>query len=357
MLKSIPQDMQAAVLYKPFDVKIETLPVPTIGPNEVLIQVMAVGVCGSDVHYYEHGKIGKYVVEEPIILGHECAGIVCAVGSEVSRVKAGDRVAIEPGVPCGMCPMCKSGRYNLCPDVMFMATPPVGGAFAQYVKHREDFVFRIPDQMSFEEAALLEPYSVGLHATERAKVKPGMSVAIMGMGPVGLLAVVAAKSYGAETIIVSDLEDFRLAAARKLGATHTINIKETDAVEAIRHWTKGNGADVVFETAGNGKALQSGLYSLKRGGKMAIVGLPPEEEVTLNIPFIVDNEIDLFGVFRYANTYETAIRSISSSSVDIKSLVTDKYALHQTGEALERARTNKSGTLKAVVYPNGILDE
>lgn len=353
-LPDLPDTMKAAVLQKPFEITMEELPLPKTDKDEVLVKIMAVGVCGSDVHYYEHGKIGPYVVRKPIILGHECAGIVAAIGENVTRFKLGDRVAVEPGVTCGRCEACKKGRYNLCPDVQFLATPPVDGAFVQYIKHREDFLFPIPDHLSFEEAALNEPFSVGIHAAKRAGLQPGSTVAIMGMGPVGLMALFAAKTFGAKEIIVADVEPIRLEAAKKLGATHTIHVLEKDPVREIRVLTNGLGADAVFETAGNPKALQSALASVRRGGKMSIVGLPPQEEISVNVPMIVDNEIDIYGVFRYANTYPQGIAFLSSGTADIKSLITDRYALEQTKEALERARTNKSGSLKVMVYPNGL---
>lgn len=193
-LSDIPQTMKAALMTEPHQISIVELPVPAIKPDEVLVKVMAVGICGSDLHYYEHGRIGTYVVEKPIILGHECAGIVAACGENVTRFNPGDRVAIEPGITCGRCDACKSGRYNLCPDVQFLATPPVDGAFCQYIAHREDFLFPIPDSLTFEEAALNEPFSVGIHALNRAGFKPGWDVAIIGMGPVGLTAVVRRQS-------------------------------------------------------------------------------------------------------------------------------------------------------------------
>ena len=352
-MSNLPSFVETAVLQKPFEITMEKRELPVLGPNDVLIKVMAVGVCGSDVHYYEHGKIGRYVVEKPLVLGHECAGEVVAVGDKVKNIKLGDRVAIEPGVTCGTCDMCKSGRYNLCPDVQFMATPPVDGAFAQYVKHREDFVYVIPDELSYEEAALIEPFSVGLHAMKRANVQPGATVAIMGIKPVGLLTVVAAKSYGASKIIVGDVEDVRLEAALKLGATHAIQVKSEDAIQAIGKYTNGAGVDFAFETAGNGSALKTSLNALKRGGTLAVIGLPQESATPLNIPTIVDNEVNILGIFRYANTYETAIRILTSGQFNIGLLVTDQYPLAETKEALEQARTNKSKSLKVMVYPNG----
>lgn len=346
--------MKAAVMNTPGEIEIKELPVPEIGPDEVLIKIMAVGVCGSDVHYYEHGRIGRYVVEKPIILGHECAGIVAKAGANVSRVQPGDRVAVEPGVTCGRCRYCKEGRYNLCPDVQFLATPPVDGAFVQYLAIREDFVFKIPDELTFEEAALVEPFSVGIHAAYRCKLSPGSTVAIMGMGPVGLMAVAAAKSFGATRIIVTDLEEIRLDAALRLGATVAINAGKEDAAATIRELTDGIGVDAAWETAGSPRALQSALGSLRRGGKLVIVGLPAQDEIPLNVPFIADNEIDVYGVFRYANTYPDGIRFLAKGDIPVDTLITDRYPLEETQEAMERALHNKSGSLKVVVYPNGL---
>ncbi|MFC7395487.1 NAD(P)-dependent alcohol dehydrogenase [Scopulibacillus cellulosilyticus] len=353
MLKNtVPQTMKAAVMHSPRKINIETLPVPEINPDEVLIKVIAVGICGSDLHYYTHGKIGKYVVEKPFILGHECAGDIAAVGSDVKEFKAGDRVAIEPGVTCGHCEACKEGRYNLCPDVQFLATPPVDGAFVQYIKIRKDFVFPIPDTLSYEEAALIEPFSVGIHAANRTKLQPGSTIAIMGMGPVGLMAVAAAKAFGAGNIIVTDLEPLRLDAAKQMGATHAINIRDQDPVKEIRKLTNNKGVDVAWETAGNPSALQSALASVRRGGKLAIVGLPAQNDIPLNVPFIADNEIDISGIFRYANTYPKGINFLASGIADTKNLITDKYSLEEAQEAMERALNYKNECLKVVVYPN-----
>ncbi len=352
MNNTLPTKMKAAVMHSTRNITIETLPVPTIDHDEVLIKVMAVGICGSDLHYYTHGRIGKYVVEKPFILGHECAGEIVAIGSSVHEFKVGDRVAVEPGVTCGHCEACKEGRYNLCPDVQFLATPPVDGAFVQYIKMRKDFVFSIPDSLSYEEAAMVEPFSVGIHAAMRTKLQPGSTVAIMGMGPVGLMAIVAAKAFGAATIIVTDLEPLRLEAAKQLGATHVINVKEQNPYDEILSITNGKGVDVAWETAGNPSALQAALSSVRRGGKLAIVGLPAQNEIPLNVPFISDNEIDIYGIFRYANTYPKGINFLASGIADIKKLVTDKYSLEHTKEAMERALNYKNECVKIIVYPN-----
>jgi len=348
----LPNSMKAAVLRNPFEIVIEDRPVPEVGPDEVLIKVMAVGVCGSDVHYYETGRIGRYVVEKPIILGHECAGIVAAVGENVTRFKVGDRVAVEPGVTCGTCEYCKQGRYNLCPDVEFLATPPYDGAFVQYFKHRQDFVYHIPEHLSFEEAALIEPFSVGIHAATRANIKPGQKVAVFGLGPVGLMAVVAARAFGASEVAAVDLEEIRLEAAKKLGVTLAVNAREHDAVKEILDFTSGQGVDVAIEAAGHPKTLQNALVCLKRGGKLLVVGLPTQDNIPLNVPEIADKEVDIYGIFRYANTYPKGIEILASGIADVKPLITGRFSLEQTAQALEEARVNKAKHIKIMVYPN-----
>ena len=353
MEKNIPETMNISLLNKPFDMEMKEVKVPKIGATDVLVKVMAVGVCGSDVHYYEHGRVGEFVVEKPLILGHECSGVVTDVGSNVTRFKVGDRVSIEPGVPCGECEYCKSGKYNLCPDVEFLATPPVDGAFSQYISHPEGFLFHIPEALSYEEATLNEPFSVGVQACKRANVQPGSTVVIMGMGPVGLMAVVAAKAFGATKIIVSDLEKIRLDEALKLGATHAINIKEEGVATRINEITKGKGVNYAFETAGNPIALQNALAALNNGGTLAIVGLPQQENIELNIPFIANHEINIVGIFRYANTYDMGLEMLASTSADLNTMFTYAYDLNEAKEAMEQARTNKSGSLKVIVYPNG----
>lgn len=352
MGRTVPKTMRAAVMTGIQEVKMETRKIPDLSGNDILVKVLAVGVCGSDVHYFEKGRIGDAIVDKPIILGHELSGEVVSTGENVKRLKIGDRVAIEPGVTCGHCDMCKEGRYNLCPEVSFFATPPVDGAFCEYIKIREDFAFLIPDFLSYDEAAFVEPLSVGIHAANRSGLKPGSTVAIMGMGPVGLMAVIAAKEYGATKIIVSDMEPNRLEAAKKLGATDIINISKENANEVIAQLTDGIGVDIAWETAGNANALHSALKSLRRGGKLAIIGLPPLEEIPFNVHTITGGEVDIIGIFRYANTYPKGIGFLASGKYDVKNLITHKYLLEETQEALEQAMTNKSGSIKVMVYPN-----
>ena len=343
--------MKAAVLVRPGEIELRELPIPSTGDREALVRVRAVGLCGSDVHYYQHGKIGPYVVEKPIILGHEAAGEVVAVGREVRGLRVGQRVAIEPGATCGICAYCKSGRYNLCPEVRFLATPPVDGAFCEYIAVREDWLHPVPEDMSFERAALVEPLSVGLHAVRRGEVGTGDTVVIVGMGPIGMFTLLAARKAGAARIIGIDLEPFRLERALRMGATDVVNPRDGDAGEAVRRLTGGRMADVAVETAGSGRAVQTALRLVRRGGKVVLVGLPQEEETPLGVPYIVDNEIDIRGVFRYHNTYPTGVAIMAERGVDLEPVITDRMTLEETPLAFEKAIREKHRTLKIVITP------
>ncbi|MFC6334504.1 NAD(P)-dependent alcohol dehydrogenase [Paenibacillus septentrionalis] len=343
--------MLAAVLNKPLDMEMKQVPIPTPGKDEALVKVYCIGVCGSDVHYYEHGRIGRYVVEQPIILGHELAGEVVAIGEDVKQVQVGDRVAVEPGVTCGRCEYCKAGRYNLCPDVVFMATPPVDGAWAEYVAVRADFLFKLPDTMTFEQGALLEPLSVGIHAMNRANVTPADRLLVTGLGPIGLLAIQAAKLYGVKEIYATDVVPFRQELAMEMGATAVIDPSKENVKERLQELTNGHGISVVVESSGNGRAIGDAVRAVKRGGRLVLVGMPAVDEIPMNINTIIDSELDVFGLFRYANTYPAAIAALSNSDLDIEKVITHKFTLQETEQAVEMARTQKDTSIKVMIYP------
>lgn len=350
----VKKTMNAAILDKPFSIDVNEIKIPVPKKNEALVRVRCIGICGSDVHYYEYGKIGRYVVKQPLILGHELAGDVVEVGADVKDVVPGDRVAVEPGVICGTCDFCKSGRYNLCPDVEFMATPPIDGAWAEYVTVRSDFLHKLPDSLSYEEGALLEPLSVGFHALNRANVKPFDRILVTGLGPIGLLTIKAAQAYGVNEIYASDVVPYRLQKAKELGVTATINPLE-DSVEAfLTKATDHKGVDVVVETSGNSKVISSTIELVKRGGRVVLVGLPTTEKTEMNISHFIDSEIDLYGVFRYANTYPSAIQALKGSSHNIEDVITHKYSLCEIKEAVELARTDKGSSIKIMIYPSGV---
>lgn len=338
--------MKVAVLEKIKRISIEEREIPKPKEDEVLVRIKSVGVCGSDIHYYNEGKIGSFVVEKPLILGHECAGEVVEVGSKVKTLKVGDRVALEPGIPCRRCLYCKTGRYNLCPDVVFMATPPIDGAFAEYVVHPEDFTFKLPDDISFDEGALIEPLSVGIYSAERAMIRPGDTVLIFGAGPIGLVTLQAVKAYGAEQVFIVDINDFRLSKAKELGADLIINSKSEKMEDYIK-----DGVDVVFEASGNSSVISQTTKFAKRGGKVVFIGLASDDYIGININEVSSKELDLLGIFRYANVYKKSIDLLAKGKIDLKTLITHHFSLEKTQEALEFADKNKDKCIKVIVNP------
>jgi L-iditol 2-dehydrogenase len=331
---------RAAVLVPPSEIVLEERPVPEPGPREVLVEISAVGVCGSDVHYYAHGRIGSHVVRGPLVLGHESAGRVVAVGDAVGKHAVGERVTLEPGVPCGGCRECRAGRYNLCPDVVFFATPPVDGAFASYVTIHEDFAFALPDALSDEAGALMEPLSVAIWACRKAGVSAGDRVLVTGAGPIGQLAMQVALASGATQVEISDVAEPRLELARRTGATRALRAGTDEPAEA----------DVLIECSGNGAALAAGVQALRPAGTAVIVGMGPGETADVPLARIQTREIWLTGTFRYANTYPTAIALAASGRVDLEAIITGHYPLEETERAL-RAGLEDPANVKAVVHP------
>jgi len=339
-----PKDtMKAVYLEAVGKLSLREVPIPKPGPMEVLVAVKSVGICGSDLHYYEHGRIGDFVVRKPIILGHECAGEVAALGPGVKSLRVGDRVALEPGVPCRRCRQCLCGRYNLCADVVFMATPPYDGAFCEYVVSPEDFAYKLPAHVSTEAGATVEPLSVGLHAVNLVKLKPGESVAVLGAGPIGLLAVAAAAACGAGEIASVDLLPSRLEAAKRCGASHTVNARNEDASDLLRDW-----ADVVLECVGAQATLQQALDVARRGGRLAWIGMATDV-AHVSVAKAQVKELLITGVFRYANAYPAAVSLLAAGRVDTAPLITHRFQFPQVAEAMEFASANREAALKTIV--------
>jgi L-iditol 2-dehydrogenase len=332
--------MKAAVLTRAGEIVLEEREAPTPGPREVLVEVSSVGVCGSDIHYYEHGRIGPFVVDSPLILGHESAGRVAAVGEGVTKHAVGDRVTLEPGVPCGRCEQCRAGRYNLCPDVVFFATPPVDGAFADYVVIHEDFAFTLPDGLSDDVGALMEPLSVGIWACRKAGVSAGDRVLVTGAGPIGLLVMQVALAFGATQVEISDVNDTRLALAARTGATRTL----------VSGRDEPSTADVLIECSGHPAAVAAGIGAVRPAGVAVLVGLGPGETGELPLARIQTQEIWVTGTFRYANTYPTAIALAANGRVDLEAIITGHYGLDETEDALTVGRSDP-GSVKVMVHP------
>ena len=323
-------------------------PMPKIGPDDVLIKVQSVGVCGSDLHYYRSGAIGDFKVEFPFVLGHEAAGVVEDVGENVTTLKKGDRVCMEPGVPCMKCEECLSGHYNLCRDVRFWATPPYDGVLSEYISHPAAFTFKIPDNMSFTEGALVEPLAIGLHACNMAGVKLGQTVAIMGAGCIGLVTLLAAKAYGATRIIVGDVLDKRLDKARELGAI-AVNTKEEDFVAKVMELTEGRGADVCIDCAGFSATVDSCLSCAKPAGVVIIVGLGQDRVDGFNTSIMSTKELTVKSIFRYRNLYPTAINAIADGRIDVESIVSHRFTFDDTINAFATCHRDIRNVVKGVI--------
>ncbi len=337
--------MRVCVLHAPRDVRIEQRPVPSPAPDEVLVQVGSVGVCGSDVHYYEHGRIGDFVVRDPLVLGHEAGGRVVAVGSQVSSRRIGERVSLEPGVPCRRCAQCRRGAYNLCPDIRFFATPPVDGAFCEYVTLAADFAYPVPDALSDDAAGLVEPLSVGVWANRKAGTVAGSRLLVSGAGPVGLLVTQVARALGAGEVVVADIDAGRRALAERLGATATLDPASTSPTEA------GVEVDAFVDCSGVPAAVAAGVPAVRAGGSVVLVGMGADE-LTLPVSLIQTRELAVTGTFRYANTWPGAIALAANGDVDLDALVTGHVDLDHAEESL--APDPDAHHVKVVVRPNGL---
>lgn len=324
-------------------------PIPTPGPDEVLVKLEYVGICGSDIHYYETGAIGDYVVEPPFVLGHEPGGTVVEVGENVRHLQVGDRVALEPGKTCGHCEFCREGRYNLCPDVQFFATPPVDGVFQEYVAHEAALCFKLPDNVSTMEGALIEPLAVGFHAANQGGAHAGQTAVVMGSGCIGLVSMMALRAEGVSRVYVVDVMRKRLDKALELGADAVINGAEEDAVEAVERLTEGRGADLVIETAGTETTTRQAIRLSKRGATIVLVGYSKSGEMTLPMSLALDKELTFKTVFRYRHIYPMAIDAVASGRVNLRGIVTDVFDFDDIQNAMDRSVSDKANIVKAVV--------
>ncbi|KAK1399588.1 Alcohol dehydrogenase, C-terminal [Heracleum sosnowskyi] len=340
------EENMAAWLVGINNLKIQPFKLPALGPHDVRIRMKSVGICGSDVHYLKTMKCGDFLVEEPMVIGHECAGIVEEVGSEVKDLVSGDRVALEPGISCWRCCQCKTGSYNLCPDMKFFATPPVHGALANQVVHPADLCFKLPDGVSLEEGAMCEPLSVGVHACRRVNIGPETNVLIMGAGPIGLVTMLAARAFGAPKIMLVDVDDYRLSVAKELGADAVMkvstDIQDTTAeVEKINK-VMGVGIDVSFDCVGFNKTMSTALRATQAGGKVCLVGMG-HGVMTVPLTPAAAKEVDVLGVFRYKNTWPLCLEFLKSGKIDVKPLITHRFGFSQK-EVEEAFETSARGS-------------
>ena len=342
-------DMKVAIMEGIGKMGYARRPIPTPGDNEVLVKLEYVGICGSDMHYYETGAIGDYVVEPPFVLGHEPGGTVVAVGRDVTHLKVGDRVALEPGNTCGHCEFCKTGRYNLCPDVVFFATPPVDGVFQEYVAHQADLCFKLPENVSTLEGALIEPLAVGFHAANQGGAHAGQTAVVMGAGCIGLVSMMALKAQGVSRVYVVDIMEKRLQKALELGADGVVNGREQDAVQAVLALTEGRGCDLVIETAGTELTTRQCIHMTKKGATIVLVGYSKSGEMTLPMSLALDKELTFKTVFRYRHIYPMAIEAVTAGKVNLKGIVTDIFDFDDLQTAMDRSVSDKANIVKAVV--------
>jgi D-xylulose reductase len=338
--------MQALVLEQKGVLALREIDLPLeVGPTDVKVRIHTVGVCGSDVHYYTHGAIGPYVLNEPMVLGHEAAGTVVEVGSEVRKLAPGDRVCMEPGVPDLSSRASKLGLYNVDPKVRFWATPPIHGVLAPFAIHPAAFTYKLPDNVSFAEGAMVEPFAIGMQAAARARIAPGDVAAVIGCGPIGIMVALAALAGGCSRVFISDFSAPKLAIAARYPGITPVNIGEKNFAEVIAAETDGWGADVVFEASGSPKAF-TGIFNLVRpGGALVLVGLPVEP-VTFDVPGAISKEVRIETVFRYANIFDRALQLIASGKVDLKPLITGTFDFKDSIAAFERAAAGDPSDVK-----------
>ena len=345
--------MQALVLERQGELSLRDIDLPLdVGPADVKIALHTVGVCGSDVHYYTHGRIGPYVVNAPMVLGHEGAGTVVEVGSKVTSLKVGDRVCMEPGVPDLTSRASKLGLYNVDPAVSFWATPPVHGVLTPFTVHPAAFTFKLPDNVSFAEGAMVEPFAIGMQAAARARIVPGDVGAVIGAGPIGIMVALAALAGGCSRVLIADFSQEKLAIAGRYPGIVPVNISAEPFAAAVA-WDTGDwGADIVFEASGSPRAFD-GIFRLVRpGGAVVLVGLPVDD-VQISVPDAISKEVRIETVFRYANIFDRALALIGSGKVDLKPLITGTFAFQDGIQAFERAASGLPTDVKLQIRVAG----
>ncbi|WP_031260122.1 NAD(P)-dependent alcohol dehydrogenase [Mesorhizobium sp. LNHC252B00] len=338
--------VRALVLERQHELKLRDIDLPqTVGQGQVRIKIHTVGVCGSDVHYYTHGRIGPFVVEAPMVLGHEAAGTIVEIGEGVEHLEIGDRVCMEPGIPDPNSRASRLGLYNIDPAVRFWATPPVHGVLTAHVVHPANYTFKIPDSISFGEGAMVEPFAVGMQAATKAKISPGDTAVVLGAGPIGTMVAIAALAGGCSRAIIADFAQPKLEIAAGYQGVIPVNLREEDLVREVKHLTNGWGADVVFECSGSPKAWETLLDLPRPGGAVVVVGLPVAP-VPFDIATASTKEVRIETVFRYAHQYERAIALMASGRVDLKPLISATFAFEDSIAAFDRAVEGRPADVK-----------
>lgn len=338
--------MLALVLERMGELSIREIDLPqNVGPNDVKIAVHTVGICGSDVHYYTHGAIGGYIVNQPMVLGHEGSGTVIDMGSSVTNLKIGDRVCMEPGIPNLSSRASKLGIYNVDPAVKFWATPPVHGILTSTVVHPAAFTYVLPDTVSFAEGAMVEPFAVGMQAAARARIVPGDIAVVTGCGTIGFMVALAALAGGCSKVIISDVSTEKLAIAAGYSGFVPVNVRDENLVERVMTETNGWGADLVFEASGSPRVYEDILRVVRPGGALVLVGLPPDT-VAFNVNNAIAREVRIETVFRYANVFDRALALIASGKVNLKPLISKTFKFIESIAAFERAAKGLPSDIK-----------
>lgn len=345
---------KALVLEEQHRLSIRDIDLPSqVGQTDVRIRLHTVGICGSDVHYYTHGRIGGFVVEAPMVLGHEAAGTIVEIGPDVRHLKVGDRVCMEPGVPDPNSRASRLGMYNVDPAVTFWATPPVHGVLTGEVIHPANFTFRLPDNVTFAEGAMVEPFAVGLQAAQKARIAPGDVAVVIGAGPIGIMVALAALAGGCASVIVADLMAEKLEIAGRYPGIVPVDIRSADLKSAVDTATGSWGADVVFEASGSPKAWETLLALPRPGGAVVVVGLPVHP-TAMDWATASTKELRFETVFRYAHQYPRAIQMMGSGKVDLKPLISATLPFERSVEAFERAAEGRPTDVKLQIeMPQG----
>ncbi len=339
--------MRALRLHGPLDLRMHDEPVPTYASDEVLIRIKSVGICASDLHYYREGRIGSTVVTSPIVLGHEASGVIESVGADVTNLKPGDRVALEPAKPCLKCEWCQKGHYNVCPGIPFFGTPPVDGCLRDYVAWPARLCLKVPESLTFDEIAMLEPLAIGVYACDLAEPNPGDVVAILGAGGIGLSVLQAVRTVGVERIIVSEPIEARRLSALKLGATHVTT--PTTAEQDVANFTNGRGADIVIECTGEDDAVRQTARLTRVLGKILIVGIPSSDTYPFDASDARRKQLTAIFVRRSNMTTERAAELVAQGKMNAAALATHRFPLEKTAEALDLAFSKRDGVIRAIV--------
>jgi len=341
--------MQALVLEETKKLSLRDIEIEeTLGPRDVQITIRTVGICGSDVHFYQHGRVGPFVVRKPLVLGHEASGVVTDVGSEVTNLKVGDRVCMEPGIPDPNSKATRRGMYNLDPAVRFWAAPPVHGVLRTSVIHPADFTFRLPDDVGYAEGAMVEPLAVGMHAANKAQIRPGDVAVVIGAGTIGMVTALSALAGGCSRVVISDVLQPKLDLAAMFGPITPVNVTKQYLAEITQELTDGWGADIVFEASGNGQAAEGVFDLVCPGGRVVFVGMPGAP-INYDVVAAQVKEVRVEHIFRYAHVYPRALALMGSGKIDVKPMITDTFAFKDSIEAFDFATRMPPTSIKVQV--------